>query len=150
MAYAEIEALALTQIQATTNFSSTNTSRGIYNILNSGKAKSYCILRPGAFDHSQEGLGGKYITRWTVVAELWVHLRDYGVSLQALEARRSEIIARFDQYRLAGDSTGNVQDVTARFGSDVFEVFPPKGVPGWLRQDISIEVLEESSVTLQE
>ena len=99
MAYADVEALALTQIRALSNFSSTNTSRGIYNILNSGASNTYCILRPGAFQNNHAGLGGHYTTMWTVIAELWVLLSDYGASIQVLEARRSEIIERFDQCR---------------------------------------------------
>ena len=150
MTYALGEALILTQVQAVSGFSSTNAVRGRWNLLSSGKAKTYCILRPGGHEETQGGLGGFYHTRWTTIAELWVHLKDYGADTATLEAARQGIIAKFRERRKAADTTGTIQDVTVRMSTDPFEMFPPSGKGAFLRQDLFIEWMEQTSVTLSE
>jgi len=150
MSYTAGEALILTQIQAVSGFSATNAVRGRWNLLSTGKAKYYCILRPGAHEEMQGGLGGFYHTRWTTIAEIWVSLKDYGADTATLEDARQGIIAKFRQKRKAGDTTGTIQDVTVRMSTDPFEMFPPNGRVAFLRQDLYIEWTEQTSVALQE
>lgn len=150
MSYSAGEALILTQIQAISGFGTTNAVRGRWNQLSTGKAKTYCILRPGGHDESQGGLGGFYHTRWTTIAELWVHLKDYGADTVLLEDARQNIIAKFRARRKALDTTGTIQDVTVRMSTDPFEMFPPSGKLAFLRQDLFIEWTEQSSVALLE
>jgi hypothetical protein len=149
MSYSAGEALILTKIQALTNYSANNTSRGNFVIVNSGKAKHYCILVPGPFSREQYGMGGNYRTTWITTAQIWIKLKGYQETLIALEDRRQEIIDQFDAFRKAGDATGNIQDVFVRAGAEIIEVQVPKGAV-FLRQDLTIEWMEESSATLQE
>ena len=154
MSYAAGEALILTQIQACTGFDVNNAVRGIYTILNKGAAKSYAIIRPSTFTHTQSALGGmgktvQYTTEWVTVCELFVHLRDYGTSLAELAARRQEIINRFNAYPRAADTTGTVEDVMVVSGSEIVEV-ASQGTPVFLKQDLMIQWRENTNVTLQE
>lgn len=150
MTYQAGEALLLTQIQAVGGFSTANAVRGRWNLLSGGAAKSYCILRPGGHEEMNAGLGGHYHTRWTTIAELWVHLADYGSDTAKLEELRQSIIARFRQYRKTADTSGGIQDVTVRMSTEPFEMFPPSGRVAWLRQDLFIEWTEQSTVALAE
>ncbi len=157
MSYASGEALILTQIQACSGFSSANATRGIYTIVNSGKAKSYAILRPDSFTNEQTGLGAalgtshkaQYTRAWVTICEIWVSLRDYGASLAELEARRQEIIERFDSYPHAADQGATIEDVTVVNGGNVFEVASQAG-PVFLRQDLTITWRENINAQIQE
>ena len=155
MSYSDGEALILIQIQATTNFSANNTSRGKMIILNSGKSKHYCILLPGPFEREQHSLGAlgggtmKYLTTWTTVAQVWVHVKKFGADTISMQARRQEIIDRFDAMRLAGDTTNTIQDVFVRSGGEINEM-SLKNAPVFLMQELIIEWKEESNVTLLE
>lgn len=157
MTYASGEALLLTQIRATTGFGSTNSSRGIFTIVNSGAAKSYAILRPDAFTNEQTALGAalgtthkaQYTRVWNTICELWVSLRDYGSSLDELADRRQEIIERFDSYPHAADTGATIEDVTVTSGGNVFEVASQAG-PVFLRQDLTITWRENINAQIQE
>jgi len=151
MSYSDGEALILTQVQATTSFSSSNTSRANWKLLNKGKSGQYAILRPGEFEREHFGLGGNYSTNWVTICEVWVRYKDDSTSLTNLEAKSAEIIERFDEYRLAADGTGNVRDVFVRSGTEPEEMWTAGGNgPSWLRQTLSIEWSEERTVTLAE
>ena len=157
MSYASGEALLLTQIQACSGFSTTNATRGIFTIVNSGAAKSYAILRPDAFTNEQTAFGAslgtshkaQYTRGWTTICEIWVHLRDYGVSLAELQARRQEIIERFDSYPHAADMGATIEDVSVVNGGNVFEVASQAG-PVFLRQDLTIMWKENINAQIQE
>lgn len=148
MSYKTGEALILAQIRNLSTFDSTNSSSGIFNILNTGSSKSYAILRSGGFEHEQKGGGGAYVTHWTTYCMLFVKLKDYGESLNALYDRRNEIITRFDQYPHAGNSAV-ILDLNVTTAPDITEVSTGGG-PVFLQQQISIEWMEENNVTLQE
>ena len=149
MSYADGEALILTKIQALTNFNAQNTSRGNFVLVNRGVSKNYCILTPGPFDREEYGFGGAYRTTWTTNAQVWIKLREYQDSIIALQQRRQEIIDQFDAFRKAGDTTNTIQDVFVVSGGEPIEVQIPKGAV-FLRQDLVIRWMEESSATLQE
>ena len=155
MSYTAGEALILTQIRATSGFNANNSSRGIYNILNSGKAKSYAIVRGDSFVNSQSGLGSalggnvQYERDWVTVVELWINLNNYGSSLSELYDRRQEIIERIDQYPRLEDTTNTIVDARVSQGGNVFELVTPGGKV-WLRQDIQISWEENYNATLQE
>ena len=120
--YSAGEALILTAIQATTSFSSTNTSRANWKILNKGTSRQYVILRAGGFERSQLGLGAKYETKWITIAEVWVRYIDDSTTQTALYSKRQEIINKFDAERKAGDTTGRIRDVFVRSGGEPEEM----------------------------
>lgn len=149
MAYPDGESLILTKIQALSNFSASNTARGNFVLVNSGKSAHYCILVPGPFERELLAGRGRYCTTWQTIAQLWVRINNYQSDTINLQNRRQEIIGQFDQYRKAGDTTGNIQDVFVKTGRDPSEVTTNKGAL-FLVQELVIEWKEESLVTLQE
>jgi len=155
MGYPAVETLLATEIKALDNFSAKTVSQKNWGILNTGKGQSYVILRKGDFRNDQHslgaGLGGtvKYLRTWETICEVWTHLKDYGISSTALENRCDEIIARFDAYRKAEDTTANVVDVSVKRGDEPLEIERGKG-RRFLRIQMVIETQEESSVTLAE
>lgn len=151
MSYAQGEALILTQIQATANFDSNNTSQKNWKILNRGKARSYCILRAGAFSVAFFGMGGARETTYNTIAEVWTRYKDETSTNAALEARVEEIRARIDAYRLLQDSTSKVRDAVVRSGGEPLEMWTRGGNgPSWLKQELIIEWIEEEAIALQE
>jgi hypothetical protein len=151
MAYADGEALILTQVQACASFNTKNATRANWKPLKSGRSRQYAILSMGAFEREHHGMGGTYRTQWMTLCEVWVRYIDDSTSLTTLEAKTAEIVERFDAYRLAGDTTGTIQDVFARRGSRPQEMRLPTGKgPSWLMQEIEIVWLEQRTVTLQE
>src|SRR5690348_7708824 len=114
MSYPAGEALALTQLRAVSGFSATNTSRGKWKLLSSGKSNHYGILKPGPFkisDRSQIG------TLWRTVIMIYQRYKDDGDSMTDLEANVSAVILRFRQYRKLGDTTGTISDSSVIEGS---------------------------------
>lgn len=151
MAYSDIEALISTQIQNVTGYSSSNVTRANYKFLNKGNARTYAILRPGAFDRVQHGMGGAYLTTWTTFCEVWVRYKDDGESMTELQSQVSGIISRFDAWTKAGDTTGNVQDCFVRSGGEPEEMWTNRGDgPSWLRWTLTIITAEQSTATIQE
>ena len=147
--YSAGEALILTAIQATTSFSTTNTSRANWKILNSGKSRQYVILRAGPFERSQLGLGAKYQTKWITYAEVWIRYIDDSTTQIALYEKRQEVIDKFDAERKAGDATGKIRDVFVRSSGEPEEMWNKGGNgPAFLRQELTIEWEEESETTL--
>jgi len=156
MSYDAGEALLLTEIRATTNFNTTNAKIANWQMLNSGKSKWYCVLRTGAVpEHKPLSLGGglggtiKYETEWETIAELWIRLKDYNKATGELTARRQEIMDRFDLWRRAKDTTGQVRDVSVVSAGDPFEAQPARGAV-FIRQDLKIRWIEEVNVTQSE
>lgn len=148
MSYQSGEALVLTQLRNVSGFTSDNTARGKWNLLNSGKSDHYGIIKPGAFrlsDRSQIG------TIWRTIIQVWYRYKDDGTTLENLEALADATILRFRQYRKLGDTTGTISDSTVAEGADVQEMWN-KGAngPAWLMWPITVEWSEENHVTYQE
>ena len=146
MSYSDGEALILTCVKNATNFSASNTSRGKWGILNTGKAACYAILRPGPFRQSI-GTVTSIIT-WNTLIEVWQRYLDDGTTLTDLEANVGNLIAKLNTYPRAGDTAGVVIDMTVRSGAEV-EPMREEGSegPAWLRQILTVEWQEESIIT---
>lgn len=150
MSYQTGEALALTQVQASTGFDSTNTSRGKWGILNKGSSDHYAILKPGPFSVEGETFTqkGRY---WRCIIEVWQRYKDDGSSLTNLEGHIENIIDRIDQYRKLADTTGTIQDANITGGSEVTEQWIQGGDgPSWLKQDLYLDWTEEAQITYAE
>lgn len=130
MTYITGEALILTQLTQCSSLNSTSTARGNYTILNTGKSKNYAVIRPGPFTNDQSSTGGmgtptiQYTREWHTVCEVFSSLQQAGYSqaFANLATTRDEIVAQFDQYRKAGDTTGAIEDCSAKSGDDIIEV----------------------------
>jgi hypothetical protein len=147
--YPDVETLILTQLQNVTGFSSANTSRGNWGILNSGKDVFYGILKPGTFGRSQ-GAMSMNISTWNTVIQVWQRYKDDGSTLTNLETNVKNIIARFDAYRKAGDTTGTIVDVFIAEGREVEEMWTKDGGLSWLKQDVIVQSQEHDNVTYSE
>jgi hypothetical protein len=145
MSYPAGEALILTCVQGATNFGSSNTSRGKWGILNTGKSSHYAILRPGPFRQSI-GTVTSIITRNTLI-EVWQRYVDDGTTLLDLEANVGNLIAKLNTYPRASDTVGGVIDMTVRSGSEA-EPMQEEGSegPAWLRQILTVEWQEQSFI----
>jgi hypothetical protein len=146
--YSDGEALILTCVRNATNFNASNTSRGKWGILNTGKAACYAILRPGPFRQSI-GTVTSIIT-WNTLIEVWQRYADDGTSMLDLETNVENIIAKLNTYPRAGDTVGGVIDMTVRSGNE-FESMKEEGSegPAWLRQILTVEWMEQSFITYE-
>lgn len=146
MSYSNGEALILTCVRNATNFSASNTSRGKWGILNTGKSACYAVLRPGPFRQSI-GTVTSIIT-WNTLVEIWQRYADDGTSMTDLETNVGNLIAKLNTYPRAGDTAEVVIDMTVRSGAEV-EPMREEGSegPAWLRQILTVEWQEESIIT---
>lgn len=157
MSYNDGEALIETRIQALSSFPAGSVSRANFNIVDQGKAKTYAILVPGPFTHTEDTLGGGmghrmlYLTTWTTVCQLWTVLGTSNTSMIDMQAKRQDIIETFDAWRKAGDSAGVIRNVIVQSGDDPKEIVPEGRIfPIMYRQDLNIVWQEENYATLQE
>ena len=149
MAYPEIEALALTTAQNVTGFSSTNTARGKWGLLNSGISDHYLILKPGEFERMQ-GAMSMNISMLQTVLQIWQRYKDDGDSLTSLETHTKNIIAYFDTRRKLGDATGTVVDSFIGRGGEVTEQWTKDGGLSWLKQDLILTTQVHDVITYGE
>lgn len=147
--YPEGEALILTQLQNVSGYTSANTSRGKWGILNKGTSKTYAIVKPGAFNREQ-GAMAMNISTFNTVIQVWQRYKDDGDTLTDLESNVKAIITRFDLYRKAGDTTGTIVDVFIPEGREVEEMWTKDGGLNWLKQDLIAQWQEHDNVTYSE
>lgn len=147
--YPDGEALILTQLQNVSGFSSTNTSRGDWVILNSGKSAFYGILKPGIFSRSQ-GAISMNISTFNTIIQVWQRYKDDGTTLTDLENHVENIINRFDAYRKVNDTTGTIVDAFVSEGREVEEMWTKDGGLSWLKQDVIVQWQEHDNVTYSE
>lgn len=150
MGYTAGEALVLAQLQAVAGFSSANTSRAKWLILNSGNAKVYGILRKGEWSMEWISATMAHFT-WTTVIEIWQRWVDDGATQIALESAVDQVIARFLAYRKLGDTTDRINDSNPRRGGEPAEMWLAGGNgPSWLRAEVELEWEEHVAVTYAE
>lgn len=150
MSYAAGEALVLAQVQACASFSSTNTSRANWKVLNKGKASTYAILRPGAFQ--REFIANTTVqTTWQTIVEVWERYVDDQTTMTTLQAKYQEIVDRIDAYRKLGNGAGVIQDAVVRSGGEPEAMWRNRGDgASWLRQQLVVEWKEEQTITFAE
>ena len=146
--YAAGEAALLALIQTVTGYTSANTSRGKWGILNQGKSNTYVILKPGRFSGRQFVSPTCVQTTWSTVVQVWQRYKDDGSSLTDLEANMAAIMAKIDADPNLADSTGAVLDSNLRSGEQVQEMWRRGGGPAWLMWELNVEWIEQSIVTL--
>ena len=147
MSYSTGEALLLTRVRACTGFSSSNTSRGNWRIINTGKGSVYAILRPGPDASEIEWISpNTYRVRWRCVVEVWQHYTDDGTTATNLYSNVSALLAVLTYPKLGGALTDSSIDgigaLERRWLDD--------GGPIFLSQDIYIHWDEETTVAFAE
>jgi hypothetical protein len=146
--YSDGEALILTQLQAVSGFSSANTSRGKWGILNDGVSRVYGILKPGSFIREQAAMSVNLSVFQTII-QVWYRYKDDD-TLTLLESSVSSIITRFDQYRKLADTTNTIVEAFVKEGREVEEMWTKDGGLSWLKQDLIVEWQEYDGVSYAE
>ena len=151
MSYTSGEALVLTRLRAISGstWTSSNSSRGNWSILNSGASDHYAILAmaPGTNDGYAISMTLRnYVTK----IEVWQAYTDDGTSYTNLLGYYEAILDMFDQYRKLGDTGGTIQDARCARWGQVEERWSAGGGPRWLKQDFFIEWTEENSISYAE
>jgi len=148
MSYSNGEMLILAALRSISGgvWTVSNSGVGKWNLLNTGKADHYAILKPGAFVHSFQAASNS-LTEWRTVIEVWQRYKDDSDSLLSLEALSAAIIQKFDQENRLDDTTDTVQDSVCSGGGEVTEQWTKGGGPAWLKQEIFIDWKEEANVT---
>jgi len=145
--YKDGEALWLTRIQAIDGFTSANTSRGKWGILNSGENSTYVILKPGAWAREMIGLSQRLDTYQTVI-QVWQRYIDDGASMTTLEGTVDTILTALDEYRLIGDTGNTIQDAQIVEVREMVQT--PAEAPAWIYTELIGEWREETTVNFQE
>ena len=149
--YSDGEALALTRVQACTGFSTTNTSRANWKILNGGKSDHYAILRIGPF--TQEWITPRvYKANWTTIVELWQRYKDDSTTQTNLYGYIGNLLTGLAPYRKLGDTTNLIEDANTESAGEVLEMWTQKNGAGpqWLKWELSLKWSEEITVTFAE
>lgn len=146
--YSNGEAALLALIQTVTGYTSANTSRGKWGILNTGKSNTYAILKPGRFGRRRFVTPRTVETPWSTIIQVWQRYKDDGTSMTDLEANAALIMAKVDADPNLSDSTGTVLDSNLTTGEIVQEMWKRGGGPAWLMWELTVEWTEQSIVTL--
>lgn len=151
MSYPTGEGYVLTQLQAIAGsvWTSTNTARGNWGILNSGRANHYAVLHEGAGQNDFLTISTSVRTYQTVI-QIWMSYTDDGTSATNLQAYGEDIRDKFDARRLLGDTSGTIQDARCVRWDEVEEMWNEGGGPRWLRQKFYVQWKEENNVTFAE
>lgn|SRR5512145_1131319 len=152
MSYAAGETLVLARLRAISGsvWTSSNSSRGKYGMLNSGDSDHYAILRPGPGANRFLSTNTS-LRAYTTIIKVYQSYVDDGTSLTNMEAYAEAILDQFDAYRLLGDTTGTVQDSMIVSWGEVMEQWKAGGNgPRWLAQEFTIAWKEENNVTFAE
>lgn len=149
--YAFGEALVLTQLRSVSGFTSANTSRNNWAILNSGKAAVYAIVRKGAWEMEWQSYTVARFA-WQTVIELWQQwTQDDAATRAALDANEALVLARFLAYHRLGDTAGRVQDSTPRRADEPEVMFDAaRNTAAFLRASIVIEWQEVAEIAFAE
>lgn len=148
MSYSTGEAAILTRLQACTGFSSTNTGRMNWKLLNSGASDHYGVIRPGAFTLEWITIN-TYSAAWTTIIEVYQRYTDETTTYTNLYTYVNAVLAMLAYPNFGAAST--VFDGNITGGSEPEEVWTAGGEgPLWLRWRINIEWQEHTTVTFSE
>lgn len=146
MSYSAGEALLLTRVQACTGFSSTNTARAKWGILDSGASDHYAILKAGRSEIEWITYT-EYNIHWRGIVQVWQRYTDDGTTATNLYGYVNNLLA-IQAYPHLG---GTVIDFSIDAISEVHEMQRVgQDGPQWLMQEVEVGWLEETKVTLVE
>lgn len=143
MSYSDGEAAILATLRLHTNYNPNNTSRGNWNILNTGRSDRYAVLRMGAATNEQHAISGALTTWQTDVMVYRLYAND-GPSAINLQEHVQEIVEHLEKYPTLSGAVTDVQIV----GISAMETVDMTGNgPVWLRTIISLQWQEEREIT---
>lgn len=155
MSYSTIEGYWLGKLQDMPQFDGSNSSRGKWGMLNSGKSAYYAILKPGAHTHTwitMGGMGSSGAAVWQhnyrTIIQLWQRYTADGDALIALEELDKAVSTYLARYRKLGDTSGVVQDGDIIESREVIQI--PADAPAWLMVELVGECLYEETITFAE
>ena len=147
--YATGETNILTLLRSVSGFSSVNTSRGDWGILNSGSSDHYGIIKPGSFSRTQIAMSVNE-SDFNTVIQIWQRYKDDGTTLTNLEAHVANIISYFDQYQKLGDTSGQIPEAFIKSGREVEEMWNKSGGLAWLKWDLILVWQAQQEITYAE
>lgn len=149
MSYTTGEANILTILQATSYFDSGNSARANWKILDSGNAAYYAILKPGDDTAPMQFIAfDTYQVAWTTVIQVWYKYTDETTTSTNLFGQVQNVIAALQPNNTL-DDTGNTI-----VNAEIIGITPPlerwtrDGGVHWLAQDITVQWIEQVTVTL--
>lgn len=146
MSYAAGEAAILTRIQAHANYSTANSARNDWKLLDGGNSGYYAFVRPGADVNPTEFITPlQYVIQWSTAIECWRQYIDEGTTATALFGDVNTIITQMQPYRTLGLSYVQVARVTG-VSTPAFR-WAQDGGPAWLVQEVIITWLEEVTLS---
>lgn len=149
--YSTIEGLWLTRLQGMTAFNTSNSARGKWGILNSGRDDQYAVLKPGERERAASGLGGQMMDTHRTIIQVYQRYKDDGTSMTDLEALVESIVNELDTYPYLGDSGNTVVMGTIVQVREYQEILASDGGgPILLLAELVGEAHEETSPTLAE
>jgi len=147
MAYNTGETAILTRIRLHASYDADNTSQAKWDLLNKGTSAYYAILRPGDGDAPLEWITYTvYTVTWETVIEVWQRYTEPNTTAVALWGHVQEIIAQTaPQNKLGLTSVQNAGPVAVRAPVEMRNPKKNRGSPLWLKQEVSLEWIEQSN-----
>lgn len=147
MSYPDGEATILTRLRVMEQFGPDNSGRVKWNLLNSGAAAQYAILRPAPFENDYDALDQAHVrTRWRTVIELWQRYKDDGTSAIELQELMQDVIEWLEGDPDFGGTENAIYGYPAA-GGDMLEVWNRNGDgPSWLKWELYVDWYEERNI----
>lgn len=152
LGYSGGEALVLARLQAIAGgvWTSSNSGRGTWYMLNNGLSDHYAFVFPGPFTSEFVTVTENEDTYVTCI-EIWQAYVDDGTSLTNLEALMTAVLDQFDKYRKLGDTGDTIVDSTVKRGDEPQERWKRGGNgPAWLSWKVYVEWKEQNVVQFAE
>lgn len=143
MSYATGEAAVLTILRLHADYSSSNTSRGDWRILDSGRDSHYIVLRMGRAANEQ-GAMTQALTTWQTDIMAYERYAADGPSAIALQGHAQTILEHVEKYSTLQGAATDAQIVGI---SEMEQVQMIANGPIWLRTIISLQWQEEREIT---
>lgn len=146
MSYPAGEALILTALRAHANYSSDNTSRADWKVLNSGRAAFYVVIRMGETENAPLGFSSA-LTSWTTQLMIYQRYIDDGTTAENLQARVQEILEHMEKYNTLDDTTGTVVDSQVSTIGAMEKIQMVERGPLYARSIMNIDWREQRNIT---
>jgi hypothetical protein len=142
MGYLAIEAAALSLLQALSQFSDDDVTRGDFRVLDRGSAP-YAVLYPGGFEVEDYGDWGEKLFRWTMYCEIFEKYLNDGTSYTDLQTTRQNVIDCFNANPSMNGTSGVIY-VQAERGEDLIYLYDEGGEwpPQFIMQRVAVMVHE--------
>lgn len=143
MSYATGEAAVLTILRLHADYSSSNTSRGDWRILDSGRDSHYVVLRMGRSTNEQSAIT-QAMTTWQTDIMAYERYAADGPSAITLQGHVQTLLEHVEKYPTL---QGVVTDAQIVGISEMEQLQMVANGPIWLRTIISLQWQEEREIT---